>query len=181
MLYASLEEKWHRQYEEVHAFQENLSVVRLRGKYGFVNEIGFQVISPKYDGVWHHFWTPTRHENNQVFYNDNNYDHWNFNPTTAKVYIKEKGRILWGLVNKNGKEQIPTKYDDIRDFKRGHIVKLNGLYGLINQRGEEVIPPKYERNTILQISKAVGLLAFKLNINRKKAREILLKELQTHK
>jgi hypothetical protein len=51
-----------------------------------------------------------------------------------------------GMVNKNGKEIIPPKYDDIHDFSESFAsVKLNGKWGFINENDRIVIDIKYDK------------------------------------
>lgn len=55
---------------------------------------------------------------------------------------------FWGIIDKNGKEIIPCRYDELLfDYSlddyinnRLHILKKNGKYGKVNNKGEEVIP-----------------------------------------
>lgn len=51
----------------------------------------------------------------------------------------------WGLIDENGVEIIPCKYDAISDFHNGlAVVTKNNLKGAINLQGEEVFPCEYE-------------------------------------
>lgn len=58
---------------------------------------------------------------------------------------------LWGIIDKEGKEIIPCKYDDIFDYSLDDynnnnllILKKNGKYGKVNNKGEEVVPFIYD-------------------------------------
>ena len=104
-------------YDEVWDFNEGLAVVKLNGKYGYINKNGKEVTQLKYDREFH------------------------FSEGLAAVKLNGK----YGYINKNGKEVIPIKYDDAFDFSEGlAVVKLNEKYGYINKNGKEVIPIKYD-------------------------------------
>ena len=50
----------------------------------------------------------------------------------------------YGMINKEGKEIVPVKYDDVNWFSDGlAAVKLNGLYGYVNESGNEIVSPRY--------------------------------------
>lgn len=63
-------------------FNKNMAKVMLKGKWGFVNEKGVEIVPPLYDGVW------------------------NF----KKDYVV-KLNGLYGLLNEKGEEKIPIKYN----------------------------------------------------------------------
>lgn len=53
----------------------------------------------------------------------------------------------WGLLDENGNEIIPPKYDDIYNMDWDGLlfyVENNGKVGLINQQGKEIIPILYD-------------------------------------
>ena len=59
-----------------------------------------------------------------------------------------------GYIDKTGKEIIPLKYENGRDFEKGIApVKLNGKWGCINQKGEQIIDFNYDNMWGLQSSK----------------------------
>ena len=50
-----------------------------------------------------------------------------------------------GIVDVQGKEIVPFKYDNIENFREGFAkVKLNNKYGFISKSGSEIIPVKYD-------------------------------------
>ena len=103
-------------YDKVQDFSEGLAAVKLKGKWGCINNSGKEVVPLKYDNVW------------------------DFEEGLAGVKLKGK----WGFIDKSGKEVVPPKYDDVEKFKEGLAgVKLNGKWGYINKSGKEVVPPKY--------------------------------------
>lgn len=59
---------------------------------------------------------------------------------------------LWGIIDKNGNEIIPCKYEQLLfdytldDFANNRLLALkkNGKYGKVNNKGEEVVPFIYD-------------------------------------
>ncbi len=105
-------------YKTVHdKSKEGLMGVNRRGKWGFVNYRGKEVISPKY--------AATR--------------------TFSEGFAAVSNGIKWGFINRQGKEVIPFAYDGTGDFSEGFAaVVLNGKVGFINTKGRLQIPAKYQ-------------------------------------
>ena len=85
----------------------------------------------------------------------------------CNVYIVDaNGKCLSGLIDKNGKEIIPCKYDMAFDgilFDLEVFIYLeNGKFGIRNFNGEIIIPPEYT-----YISDVMGNY-FKVKVGRKK-------------
>ena len=115
----SAQMNWELRYDAVDEYYEDLAVVKLNGKYGFVDRVGRAVIPLKYD-----FAFP-------------------FNDGIAGVEINSK----CGYINKAGTEIIPLKYDFLSPFHKGlAVAELNGKYGVIDRTGKEVVPLKYKDN-----------------------------------
>ena len=104
-------------YDIASSFSEGLSMVKLNGKYGFIDHNGNEVIPFRYNFAW------------------------NFSKDLAKV--KHNGK--YGFINKIGKEVIPIKYDYAGDFCEGLAkVEHNGKWGFVDLTGNEVTPIKYD-------------------------------------
>ena len=59
----------------------------------------------------------------------------------ARVKLNEK----WGFINKEGKEIIGCKYDNVKYFHEGLVgIKLNNKWGFIDRKGVEIIECKYD-------------------------------------
>ena len=115
----SAQADWELRYDIVDDYNENLAIVKLNGKYGFVDRVGRAVIPLKYD-----FAFP-------------------FNDGIACVEINNK----CGYVDKTGVEIIPIKYDFLSYFHKGvAMAELNGKYGFIDRNGKEVVPLRYSDN-----------------------------------
>lgn len=88
-------------------------------------------------------------------------------------YIKIKQNNKYGILDNNGKEIIPPKYDEITSIDYPSFffyVKKNGKYGVVNIDGKEIIKPKYDRITAfneeafeLELENKYGLFFFNNN------------------
>lgn len=150
-----------KKYQEVCAFSEGLccvSTLKLRmmdlayhsdyeeiaGVWGYINESGEEVIAPQYiyandfkDGiaiVCKGKWTRDKKWDNE--YN------------TGKYWTEEE---LWGAIDQSGKEVIPCKFDEIKNFQGTMEVFMahyggweNGRWGVIDRCGNWVVEPIFE-------------------------------------
>lgn len=64
-----------------------------------------------------------------------------FTHGVAAVKVNNK----WGIINQNGIEVIPPKYDKIEPFENGYArVRIKGFSGLTNLKGEIIMDANYE-------------------------------------
>ena len=120
-------------------------------KYGFINELGAEVIEIKYDeasnfkeglaavkingkygfiDVMGTLLIPARYDDVGLF-----------NKGLAKVKLNNK----YGFIDKQDKMMIPLIYDKISNFNYGFCVaKNNGLVGVINEKNAVIIPFYYD-------------------------------------
>ena len=75
-------------YDNVYDFHEELACVELKGKCGFIDQKGEEIVSCKYDNV-HDFYEGL-----------------------AAVKLNRK----YGYINQKGEEIVPCKYDGAHDF-----------------------------------------------------------------
>jgi hypothetical protein len=96
-------------FDDLNEFFEDWAVVKLNGKYGFIDKDGKEVIPLKYEYAR------------------------NFSEGLATVELNGK----WGYIDKTGTEVIPVKYENAFNFNKGTgIVGLNGKYGFIDKAGK---------------------------------------------
>ena len=112
-------------------FMENVAMVKIGGKVGFIDIYNRMVIEPAYDG-------------------DVEMD--GFHGGLAAV--KKNG--LWGYIDKGGEEVIPFLYEEADNFDDGCIaaVKKDGLWGAIDITGEVVVEPSKKTKLALKTNPA---------------------------
>lgn len=107
-------------------FKEGRAFVGIGDKYGYINKKGQFVGEMKYD----------RHYSNPEFYNG-------FASVTTNGNFVES----WGIINKQGKEIVPTKYNQssLGGFTEGFSgMEIGEKWGYIDENGKLVIPAKYD-------------------------------------
>ena len=111
-------------YEDIKEFSEGLAAVKRNGKWGFIDNRGFEKINCQYDRVE------------------------NFSEELAVVENNNK----WGYINKNGSEVIHCEYESTEGLSLEHpgnfsdglaAVIKNQYYGFIDKVGVLIIPYKY--------------------------------------
>jgi|GEM_PF-3729339 len=104
---------------------ENLSRIKLDGKYGFANTAGEVVLSPSYD-------------NADVF-------------SEGLAAVKKNGK--WGYIDKSDVLKIPYSYEYAQPFMNGYTVVEKRVgnprdpyyrVGMINTAGVEIVPCEYD-------------------------------------
>lgn len=122
-------------------YGHHLSLVRIKGKKGFIDSKGREVVELKYSAAK------------------------DFSEGLASVKLKG----LYGFINENGDTVIPHQFEYANSFKNGFAsVKINGKWGVINKNGEIIAEPVYDevtdfKNNLARVRKD-GLWGF---INRK--------------
>lgn len=102
-----------RNYNKIYRFHEGLAIVSSSDvfeKWGFIDEKGDEIISPKYDEVR------------------------NFCEGFAAICLDGK----WGFVDRNGQEIVAPEYMEVKDFDRGLSVvrNWNRKWGIIDSTGK---------------------------------------------
>lgn len=135
----------------LHAFKDTQS-----GKWGFKNEEGDIVVSPKWWLAYHEFsegMCPVVNDDKKVGFVNETGElvipckyacSLDFREGLCRVQDAET--LMNGYINKIGETVIPFIYRKAGDFKNGlAIVRDNsGYYGAINQKNEVVYPFKYD-------------------------------------
>lgn len=125
--------KLHGDFEAINIFSEGLASAKKNEKWGFIDEEGKFVISPKYDEVDY------------------------FRPNGLCV-VTRNGRS--GFINKNGDEIIPIIYDEAyQEMKdKNVIVKKNGKWTVFDNSGNQLsnfIYDSFKRAYVVDFSKDV--------------------------
>lgn len=114
-------------YQKMYAYNRDILIVQLNGKYGLISEETYEeILEPIYDEI-------------------GEYDH------TSQAKIKLNGK--WGLLNDKAELIVPIKYDEIyyiwvhgpgRHYGDVFKVKLDDKWGLLNDNYDLVIPIEYD-------------------------------------
>ena len=109
--------------ESAEPFSEDLAVVKINGKYGFINKDGKVVINAQYDYAQR------------------------FNEGLALVEQKNKttDKSMYGYIDKDGKLVIPFQFESSYGFGEGKaVIKQGDKYGYINKDGKIIINAQYD-------------------------------------
>jgi hypothetical protein len=136
-------------YEEVRSFSEGFAAVKLKGKWGFVNRDETLIAQPWYESVCPYAKGKAMvQENGKWFFIDKNGRA--LADIKADTIIEVGTRYLflqsgkWGLLNHDGKEWIPAKYDNIEPQAQGYFILIeDGRYGLIGPDGSLLRNTRY--------------------------------------
>ncbi len=151
-------------------FSENLALVVIEGKCGYIDKDGTFVIPPKWDSGWYFSeglapvqsglqWGYIDTSGSMVIEPKYNFA-IPFTEGLAAVDVGSNEKAQVGFINKYGEMVIEPKYQDAYDFREGlSAVRVNGKYGFINQKGEMVIEPRWEEARSI----SEGLAAVKEN------------------
>lgn len=109
-----------------------LSLVRHKGKYGFIDKNRNIVIPLKYDEVGCNFTNHYNQNDSYCYYGD----------ILISVAINGK----WGYVDKYGEIKVPLIYDEVPYRQKSDLmwVKVNGKFGSVDHEGNIVIPIMYD-------------------------------------
>jgi hypothetical protein len=133
-------------------FSEGLANVAYQDKWGFIDQKGEWVITPRFSGAW-----PFSNGLAGVMRKDK----FGFIDKTGRMVIRPRfdnirdfaGEGLtavrvkrcWGFIDTGGRFVIEPVYEWADSFNEGlALVKQNGLYGYINSNGQYVIKPRYQ-------------------------------------
>jgi len=167
-------------YEQVSKFSEDLAVIKINGKCGYVDRLGNVVIEAIYtiansfseglamvalDNRKYGFIDKTGKIVIPLEY-DNNYGFLN------QFTLQSKNNKL-GLMNASGKEITEFKYNNISTSSNGILtVKMGEKFGLIDKTGQEITPVKYDDIRFFVDSLAVVREGDKFSLINKAGREI---------
>ena len=139
-------------FSYVGSFSEGLFPVEKNEKYGYLNKKGKLVIPYKYDFANEMYKGVAIIKINGKYGLIDNKGNYKISPQLEDVYFDNLkiGIItfikdgLVGLMDKNGKILVPSKYETIGKIENGFApAKINGKYGLIDTKGSTIIPFRY--------------------------------------
>ena len=157
-------------YEDAKSFVDGIAAVKSKGKWGFIDKKGKQLIPFKYDDIDNSFGGPFKeglalvklndkwgyidNKGNEVTDNKGNevtlckYE-YQYGSCYSEGLFKVKLNGKYGFIDSTGREVIQCKYTEISTFNEGLAAfKLNEKWGFIDKKGDEVIPCKYDSLSI---------------------------------
>lgn len=135
-------------YDDAWEFINDLAMIELNGKRGYIDSSGTQIISINYSNSWTFNEGFARvlikgqysfiDKNGREITNKRFYNAHDFSDGLAAVKNSDK---KWGFIDKNGNEIIDLIYEDAKTFAEGvAVVKLNGKWGFIDLDGNDITP-----------------------------------------
>jgi len=139
-------------YDNVYSFVNSIALVCKQGKWGYINTKGEEFISCRFDKA-QEFMGETaiveldgktgKIDKNGTFLIKPDYEHFTDFDHNGYAGVKNNGK--WGLINRDGKQVLPCKYDDYFIYYSGDIwVMLDDKWGLADSLGNEITEIKYD-------------------------------------
>lgn len=138
-------------FEGYPPYGEGLARVRYRGKWGFIDREGREVVNAQYEDA---------HDFSEGLAAVRLYDKWGYVDHRGKLCISlqyEQAQSFsedlaavcyngyWGYINVQGIWVIPPRYTDARGFVGGLApVSRSGRWGLVDAKGQECVPVQYD-------------------------------------
>jgi hypothetical protein len=139
------------QFNDAEYFSENLALVQIDGKKGFINKNGFRVIAPNFKEAETFANGLAIVETESASGIINTRGEWIVKPMYYSIsgpygnfYRVENGE-KYGVIDRFGNAITEVKYDDLEGFTEGKAAfALEGLAGFIDTTGKEIIPAQFE-------------------------------------
>lgn len=133
-------------YDGLEEFSDGLAVAERNGKFGYINKLGEQIISFELEDAesFKNGRAIIKKGNSYFVINrtgtiiSNAYEGISdFNEGLAIV----KNNLLYGAIDKNGKEEIPMQYQSMAEFNEGlSAAQKNNTFGYVDSKGLPTIP-----------------------------------------
>lgn len=149
-------------------FHENLALLKVGGKYGYLNRKNEWQIEPRFDMAWpfKNGYAKVKSNGKWIFINNegNEVDPSEFsrsiNSFEASWQNKKKERGKWGFVDNQDRWVVYPLFDDVGLFSEGLApVKISDKWGYIDTLGNIKTPVKYEEAYMFKN----GLASVKIN------------------
>jgi hypothetical protein len=116
--------------EQLKFCSDGMLAVKQKGKWGYIDDRGNMVITPKYDS-------------SDVFKNG---------------YARFKMGTKWGLVDKTGKEIVEAKYENVFGGENGVIIFYDNSWGIMDKTGKITVAPRFYSLTPFEKDRALARL-----------------------
>lgn len=154
-------------YDFILSFKHGLALTSKDGKYGFIDEMGQEVIPALYDKIYTNaegyklltlqeytkrwktiYTTPEGFPlTSKEFYSEDpplelSQHEVNEDGFQIKEFNRRRGKDLYGLLSHLGEILVEPQYDEVKSIANGKafLVKNDNYYGLLNANGKELIP-----------------------------------------
>lgn len=127
-------------YDFVHGFIDELSLVHKNDKYGFIDKTGNPIIPLTYDAALP-FYPPITKVHNSKHPDI-------INDPIAFVGIKSDDKMHFGAIDTTGKVIIPIEYDSIQAsviFTPFAIVSKDNQWSVFGRNGSRILPNTYDK------------------------------------
>ncbi len=133
---------WLKGVEEMSEMENGYAVIRLNGKYGFVDAYGKMAIPAEYEGA--------------VPFDDMD----GYTKSDLLFALKKNGK--WGFVNTQNQMIIPFEYDEVLPFSYGVTMAIkDGKRGLISTSNKIIVP--FNNGSSFGLSKNFGKRSYSLS------------------
>ncbi len=146
-------------YDTVFTFSDRLAAVSRKGKWGYIDRRGKEIIGTSYDAAddFNNGFAFVQKGKKYAVFNREGTKITGFDYDAPGFFIfdhavvKKDGKA--GMINEAGETTVPFEYDDISFFNnRGvAIATRNDSAGLISIKGRVLIPLKYEKLHLLHV------------------------------
>ena len=131
--------------------KNKITTVKKNGKYGLINREGREIYPCTAENIWEVngiFCIRENEEQNIAINNEGRI----ISPSSA-TYIQPEGSMLkirvqnsegHGILDSNGNEILPMKYNDI-SYRNGVFTVYDGKYGIFNIKGKQILPLEYDK------------------------------------
>ncbi|GAA4838534.1 WG repeat-containing protein [Algivirga pacifica] len=148
----NMEEVAPARYYQVKPYNDQVHMVELEKKWGFITLDGEEVVAPQYDEIF-----DAREKGKKSYAMAMEFDRqWDM-PTSRKQEEEEKiidnegvGKVAngnqWALVDSTGQALTEARYSNIGIVSRKHPLwmEVNGKYGALSQEGKQLVAPIYD-------------------------------------
>ncbi|MBD0258488.1 MAG: WG repeat-containing protein, partial [Cytophagales bacterium] len=137
-------------YQELLVMTDQRVGVKIKNKYGFVDDRGRLRIANRYEGVstFSEGYAAVKIRGGWGFIDkDENLRVQPFYTATMPFRggVARVKRTLWGFVDKSGKETTRPAYDSVQVLPTGrYLVWKDGRRGLVSEKGRELFAPRYD-------------------------------------
>ncbi len=139
------------QFDDAEYFSENLALVQIDGKKGFINKNGFRIIIPKFKEADAFVNGLAIAETDSATGIINTKGEWIVKPIYYSIsgpygnYYRVENNEKYGIIDRFGNSITEVKYDDLEGYSEGKAgFALEGLAGFIDTTGKEIIPAHFE-------------------------------------